>query len=109
MTTFASAAVGAPVEVRVLTPPDVDDGLPMLLPLHGAMSSAAALELYAPSIEALWATGELPPAIVGCASTPTQGGFYIDWPDGPAWETVVAEELPAHLVTGHLVTGHGGP
>jgi S-formylglutathione hydrolase len=69
----------------------------MLLVLHGAMSSAAALELHAPTIEALWATGELPPAIVGCASTPTQGGFYIDWPDGPAWETVV-EELPAHLV-----------
>ena len=29
------------------------------------------------------------------------GGFYIDWPDGPAWETVVAEELPAHLVAAH--------
>ena len=54
-----------------------------------------------PTIEALWAGDELPPVVFGCASTPTEGGFYIDWPGGPAWETVVADELPAHLTAAH--------
>ena len=101
MTTFESTAVGAPVDVRVLTPPDGADGVPMLLLLHGVMTSAASLDLYTPTIETLWASGELPPCVVGCASTPTQGGFYIDWPGGPAWEAVVADELPAHLTAAH--------
>jgi S-formylglutathione hydrolase len=95
--TLASAAVGDDVEVRVLTPPGGVDQVPAILLLHGAMSSAASLDVHRPLIEALWATGVLPPAVVACASTPTQGGFYIDRPDGPGWETLVADELPAHL------------
>ena len=66
------------------------------------MSSAAALDLHAPTFEQLWSTGRLPPvAGVGCASTPTAGGFYIDWPEGAQWEAVVAEELPG-LLAGHF-------
>jgi S-formylglutathione hydrolase len=86
--------------VRVLTPPGGGGGaagLPTILHLHGAMSSAASLDLHRPLYESLWADGVLPPAVVACASTPTQGGFYIDWPAGPCWETLIADELPAHL------------
>jgi S-formylglutathione hydrolase len=70
--------------------------LPLVLHLHGAMSSAAkSLETAQPIYDAAWSRGELPPAIVACASTPTIGGFYIDQANGPRWETVVASELPA--------------
>src|SRR5262249_20241831 len=94
-------AAGRDVEVRVLMPPGATAPLPMLLVLHGATSSAAALDLYATDVEALWASARMPPAIVACASTPTQGGFYIDWPGGPGWETVVADELPEPLAAAH--------
>ena len=116
-----SVAVGQPVDVRVLTPPGwrAGDTSPVILLLHGAMSSAASLDLHAPLFGELWADGRLPPAVVGCASTPTQGGFYIDWPGGPRWEEVVAVELPRFLadrygadvsrlcVTGASMGGYG--
>jgi len=60
------------------------------------MSSSASLELAQPFYNELWASGELPRALVACPSTPTMGGFYIDWPDA-AWETLVAYEFPEQL------------
>ena len=39
-----------------------------------------------------------------------EGGFSIDWPGGPAWETVVADELPTHLTAAHGADpDRGGP
>jgi S-formylglutathione hydrolase len=96
-TSLTSTAAGAAVEVQALTPPGGGAGLPVVLLLHGAMSSAATVELHRPLVEALWAAGDLPPVVVASASTPTEGGFYIDRPGGPAWETVVARELPDHV------------
>ncbi|WP_066708280.1 alpha/beta hydrolase [Sphingomonas adhaesiva] len=46
-----------------------------------------------------WLDGTLPPAIVACASVPTRNGFYIDQPGGPAWERLVAIELPEFIAT----------
>jgi S-formylglutathione hydrolase len=96
---FFAETVRAEVEYKTLVPANapVDRPLPLILHLHGAMSSAASLELARPAYEAAWAGGLLPPALVASASTPTAGGFYIDYPLGPAWETLLADELPRHL------------
>lgn len=98
---FYSQSVASTVEYRVRMPPDGSrvDGLPLILHLHGAMSSSAFLDVAKPSYESAWTTGVLPPAIVACASTPTSGGFYIDYSDGPFWERLVGTELPEHLAT----------
>lgn len=87
------------VEYRVLRPADWTPGetLPLVLHLHGALSSSTSLELARPLYDELWAEGALPRAVVACPSVPTTGGFYIDWPGGPAWETFTARELPEHL------------
>lgn len=75
-----------PVDYRVITPPGWNGSrsLPLLLVLHGAFSSSAILEENAAAYES-----EFPDAIVACASTPTQGGFYIG-----EWEDLVAREFP---------------
>lgn len=100
---FFAHAVAAEVEYNTLLPVDADPDqpLPLILHLHGAMSSAASLERSRPVYEAAWAAGQLPAALVVTASTPTEGGFYIDYPGGPSWETLVAEELPRHLGERH--------
>jgi S-formylglutathione hydrolase len=93
-----SDAVGASVEFRILEPASYVAGerLPLILHLHGAMSSSASLEAARPLYDELMARSELPRAIVACPSTPTLGGFYIDRP-GAEWETAVARELPDRL------------
>ncbi|HEU4629466.1 MAG TPA: alpha/beta hydrolase-fold protein [Gemmatimonadaceae bacterium] len=94
---FAARATGSRVDYRILLPAHARPGerLPLILHLHGAMSSAArSLEAARPIYEAAWSRGELPRAVVACATTPTVGGFYIDQADGPRWETLVASEFP---------------
>lgn len=75
-----------PVDYRVITPPgwDGSQSLPLLLVLHGAFSSSAILDEQAAAYESAF-----PDAVVACASTPTQGGFYIG-----EWEDLVAREFP---------------
>lgn len=95
---FAARSTGSSVDYRVLIPANLRPGErpPLILQLHGAMSSAArSLEAAKPIYDAAWNRGELPRAVVACATTPTVGGFYIDQPDGPRWETLVASELPS--------------
>lgn len=100
-------ATGTSVDYRVLIPAAHRPGerLPLILHLHGAMSSAASLVHARDAYERAWAQGELPPAVVACASTPTLGGFYIDHVDGPAWETLVGVEFPAFLEQRFDLTG----
>jgi S-formylglutathione hydrolase len=96
---FVSRAAGR-VEYRVITPPGWTgaERLPLVLVLHGASSSAASLDAQQPALEDLWASGELPPAVVGSVSVPTAGGFFLDWPgEGRGWESLTAREFPAHL------------
>jgi hypothetical protein len=63
-----------PVDYRVITPPGWDGSrsLPLFLVLHGSFSSSAILDEHVAAYESAF-----PDAIVACASTPTQGGFYI--------------------------------
>jgi S-formylglutathione hydrolase len=93
---FDARSTGSTIDYRVLVP-DVPGPLPFILHLHGAMSSAVSLEHARDAYDRAWASGVLPPAIVACPSTPTVGGFYIDYPGGPGWETLVASEFPEHL------------
>jgi S-formylglutathione hydrolase len=95
---FDAPSAGRAVDFRVLLPADRAPGerLPLVLHLHGAMSSAASLEQARPLYDEAAARGDLPRAVVACASTPTQGGFYIDGPGG-RWESVVAADFPAYL------------
>lgn len=95
---FRGETTGTDVEYRTLAPAVLPDGpLPLILHLHGAMSSSASLDAARSAYEAAWASGRLPPAIVACASTPTQGGFYIDYPEGARWQSLVVDELPRRL------------
>jgi len=96
---FDARSTSSHVEYRVLVPSDASGGerLPVILHLHGAMSSSASLESAKLAYDAAWLRNELPRAVVACASTPTLGGFYINQPDGPAWETLVADEFPSVL------------
>lgn len=92
-------ATGTSVDYRVLLPTARRRGerLPLILHLHGAMSSAASLAHARGAYERAWEQGELPLAVVACATTPTLGGFYIDHAGGPAWETFVGVEFPLFL------------
>ncbi|QQR37214.1 prolyl oligopeptidase family serine peptidase [Devosia oryziradicis] len=105
--TFYSAATRSDVEYAVLAPTAFSGhrSLPLVMHLHGAMSSAKSLEMARGAYEDAWAAGDLPLSIVVCASTPTLSGFYIDHPGGPSWETLVAEELPAYLATKYPLSG----
>ncbi len=96
---FASTSAGRDVDYQVLLPSDWEEGerLPLVLHLHGAMSSSASLELARPFYEDLFQRGEFPRAVVACPSTPTAGGFYMDWPDGASWEALITDEFPEHL------------
>ncbi|MGE5133625.1 MAG: alpha/beta hydrolase [Gemmatimonadota bacterium] len=86
------------VEYRAIAPGGWEGpaSLPLLLVLHGADSSAAILDEQLELYDGLWSAGTFPDVVVACASTPTVGGFYIDWPAAP-WETAVAEDFPRHL------------
>ncbi|WP_327091250.1 alpha/beta hydrolase-fold protein [Nonomuraea sp. NBC_01738] len=100
---FPSTAAGDDVGYRILLPADWEAGerLPLVLHLHGAMSSSASLELARPFYEDLHRRGAFPRALVACPSTPTAGGFYLDWPDGASWGTLIAQEFPARLAAAY--------
>ncbi|HEY3504089.1 MAG TPA: alpha/beta hydrolase-fold protein [Actinocatenispora sp.] len=78
-----------------LTPPGwaPAERLPLIQVLHGADSSGEVLAFLRPVVDALWADGSLPRAVLASASTPTVGGFYVDRA-GARWETLVAEAFP---------------
>ncbi len=96
---FLANSTSTKVEYKILVPNAVraDQPIPLILHFHGAMSSATSLEAAMPAYDLAWKIGELPPAIVACASTPTLGGFYIDHVGGPSWESLASLELPQHL------------
>lgn len=96
---------GGTADYKVLLPAATTTPLPLILHLHGAMSSAASLEAARPAYEEAWAEGHLPPALVACVSTPTEGGFYMDFEAGPKWETLVGGLFPQHLEERHALNG----
>jgi S-formylglutathione hydrolase len=90
---FEHESVPGPVEYTVLVPEGQagEQGLPLLLHLHGGGSSCEVLADRKQLQDQLWDSGVLPPMIVACASTPTVGGYYVDADDGSGhWETVIS-------------------
>ncbi|PDT44501.1 esterase [Sinorhizobium fredii] len=107
---FNAQTTGTEVEYKILLPPNMpaDRALPLIMHFHAAMSSSSSLEAAMPAYERAWAEGTLPAAIVVCASTPTLGGFYINHPDGPQWESLISDELPELLSSRYaLAPGRG--
>jgi len=104
---FTSASVGQPVDYRVLLPTDWEatERLPLVLHLHGAMSSSASLELARPHYDELFQRGDFPRSIVACSSTPTAGGFYINRPAADSWETLISDEFPEHIAATYGAVG----
>jgi S-formylglutathione hydrolase len=106
---LAARSTTSRVEYCALAPIDfrAEERLPLVLHLHGAMSSAPkSLEAAWPVYDAAWSRGELPRAVIACATTPTVGGFYIDHPDGSRWETFVASEFPDAMRRRFKVSDH---
>jgi S-formylglutathione hydrolase len=97
---FESALIPSAAQYRVITPPGWTRGerLPLLLVLHGAVSSAAVLDGQLPLYAELWSNESVPRMVVASVSTPTVGGFYIDRTDGGGrWESLVADAFPRFL------------
>jgi len=92
-------AVPGPVPYAVVVPEEhgVGDPLPLCVMLHGGGGSRDALIAQQPLLDELFATGALPPMVVGMAST-GEMSFYLDHPDGKErWEHFVADVFLEHL------------
>jgi len=95
---LSSKLVPAPVKVSVLLPDGFQPSqkLPLLLMLHGGGGDNSFLARMRPTVEAAWAAGDFPPAVV---VTPDVGrSLYMDFKDGSQkWETFLVTEMIPEL------------
>ncbi len=95
-----SKLVPSPVLYYALLPPGWQrDGepLPLVLNLHGGGGDREVLRRQQPTLEKMWAAGELRAMVIVTPSV-TARGFYLDRRDGSEhWETFIIQELLAHL------------
>jgi S-formylglutathione hydrolase len=88
--------VPSPTKYGVLTPPGYDSAkstpLPLVLLLHGGNGDSGFLAQMRPTIEAAWAAGDLPPAVI--VTPDAHRSLYMDYRDGSQkWETFIVSEL----------------
>jgi S-formylglutathione hydrolase len=88
--------VPSPAKYTVLLPPGYDaskpSAYPLVLLLHGGGGDNGFLAQLRPTIEAAWAAGELPPAVV--VTPDVHRSLYMDYRDGSQkWETYIVSEL----------------
>lgn len=95
---LTSRLVPSPVKVSVLLPDGYQPSqkLPLLLMLHGGGGDNGFLARMQPTLEAAWAAGDFPPAVV---VTPDVGrSLYMDFKDGSQkWETFLVTEMVPEL------------
>jgi len=103
---IATRLVPGPVKYTVLLPPGYDpkaEPYPLLLLLHGGNGDNGFLSAMAPTIEAAWAAGDLPPLVV--VTPDAQRSLYMDYRDGSQkWETFIVTELLAHIRAAYRVS-----
>lgn len=95
---LSSKLVPSPVKVAVLLPDGylASQKLPLLLMLHGGGGDERFLTQMQPAVEAAWAAGEFPPAVVVTPSV--QRSLYMDYKDGSQkWETFLVTEMIPEL------------
>lgn len=95
---LSSRLVPSPVKVAVLLPDghQASQKLPLLLMLHGGGGDERFLTQMRPVVEAAWAAGEFPPAVV--VTPNVQRSLYMDYKDGSQkWETFLVTEMIPEL------------
>ena len=93
---LATRLVPSPAKYTVLLPPGYDaakpSAYPLVLLLHGGDGDNGFLARMRPTIEAAWAAGDLPPAVV--VTPDVHRSLYMDFHDGSQkWETYIVSEL----------------
>lgn len=87
--------VPSPAKYTVLLPAGYDPSkgpYPLVLLLHGGGGDNGFLAQMRPTIEAAWAAGELPPAVI--VTPDVHRSLYMDYKDGSQkWETFIVSEL----------------
>jgi S-formylglutathione hydrolase len=87
--------VPSPAKYTALLPPGYDTAkgpLPLVLLLHGGNGDNGFLAQMRPTIEAAWAAGDLPPAVI--VTPDVHRSLYMDYRDGSQkWETFIVSEL----------------
>ena len=92
---LATKLVPSPARYSVLLPPGYDPSkgpYPLVLLLHGGGGDNGFLAQMRPTIEAAWAAGDLPPAVI--VTPDVHRSLYMDYRDGSQkWETFIVSEL----------------